>query len=63
MKKYVSERGFLTEEGKLLVHRFSTEVEEILNIASSENELRLVGSILDSIIGNKVASRIQRTKK
>lgn len=63
MRKYITERGFLTEEGKLLVHRFSTEIEEILNIASDENQLRLVGAILDSIVGNKVATRVQKLKK
>jgi len=60
MNKYVNEKGFLTDDGKLFVRRFSVEVEEILRIASTENELRLVGSILGSIIGDKVASLVQK---
>jgi hypothetical protein len=62
MKKYITERGFLTDEGKSLVHRFSSEIEDILNIASNENELRLVGSILSSIVGTKVTNKVQKSK-
>ena len=60
MKKYISEQGFLTEDGKNLVNKFSFEADEILKLTSNENELRLIGSILNSIIGNKILSKIKK---
>jgi hypothetical protein len=55
---FVNERGFLTDEGKLLAARFKSEIGDILRIATNENELRLVGSILNSIVGDIVAGKV-----
>ena len=59
MNKFVNERGFLTDEGKIFVGSFKNEVDKILKIANSENELRLIGSILNSMIGDSVANIIK----
>lgn len=61
-KEFVDERGFLTQEGKLLANRFSVEIDGILMLARSENELRLLGSILSSIVGDKVASHVRQER-
>jgi len=60
MNLYVNERGFLTDEGKLIATRFRSEISDILGIASNESELRLIGSILNSIIGDIVANKINK---
>lgn len=60
----VNDTGFLNDEAKQFVNeRFVKEVKTLLNFANSESELRIIGSILNSIIGNAVAARVQDAKK
>jgi len=66
MKKFsdiVDERGFLRKDAKQFVNeRLVKELNIILRFAESENELRILGSILKTVVGDIVSSKIQENK-
>jgi hypothetical protein len=61
---YVDERGVLHKDAREYVRaRFDKEVAAILNISETENETRILGSILNSIIGDMIANKVDEIKK
>lgn len=57
--RFINEQGFLTAEGKTFVEdNFGKALDTLLDIAKSENDLRLIGSVLSNIIGAKIADKI-----
>jgi hypothetical protein len=61
--RFITEQGFLTAEGKAFVQdNFGKSVDALLDIAKSESDLRLIGSVLANIIGTKIADRIVASK-
>ena len=59
----VDERGFLKKGAKEFVNeRLIKELNTLLRYAKSENELRILGSILKNVVGDVVSSRIQENK-
>jgi hypothetical protein len=60
----VQDNGFLTETGKQLVaEKFDPATKEILDIAMTDNQKRILGSILSNLIGKTVANAIQETNR
>lgn len=63
MKLY-NETGFFTEEGKKFVaETMGYEVRKLLEIATTKEEARILGSLLANYIGNMVSDKIQDLKK
>jgi hypothetical protein len=59
MDRFINERGQLTAEGKAYVEEyFGKAVSDLLKIGTTDNQIRLIGSVLSSIIGDKVANVI-----
>lgn len=62
--KFVDERGVLLPEAKkYIMERFGKETLILLNIGTNENEYRVIGSILSSIVNDLTSAKIQETKK
>lgn len=58
-KDAVKGNGFLSDAGQQLVNQqFMPAIQEILNVAQSENEARILGGILSNLIGKEVANII-----
>lgn len=56
----VKDNGFLTKAGeKLVAEKFEPATKEILDIATTENQKRIIGGILQNIIGKTVSNIIQ----
>lgn len=61
--KFLDEKGSLSVEAKRYVNdKFSHSVDDILNIAESESDLRIIGSLLSSLIGEKVSMKVLKFK-
>ena len=62
MKDFFNGNGVLTEEGKTLLLDFNTALDNLMasdNVMDmTENDLRLLGSYLSSVIGNRISKRI-----
>lgn len=55
----LDEKGNFNKETRELVEaHFAKEFKKILSIAKTENELRIVGSLLMGMIGNQVTNLI-----
>lgn len=59
MKLY-DERGFLNEEGKKATKDFREIVKNLIAAGSSENEKKLIGSLLSNVIGDEVAKEVYK---
>jgi len=63
MSRWVKETGFLNEEGEQAVQGFKDALEMLLNQpeaqAMSEGELRTLGCVLQSIVGNTMSNRLR----
>lgn len=57
-KKYFTETGFLTPEGKELISGFEAEITKILNQVDGEQPVRIMGSILTKLVGEAVSSKL-----
>jgi hypothetical protein len=54
--RLIDERGFFTKEGKTHVDEcIGKAIDDLLRIASTPNQTRLIAAALKSMIGNKVA--------
>jgi len=59
----VNERGFLQDDAKRFVkERFGKEISVLLGFAHTENELRIMSSLLKNIIADAVSDKIQEIK-
>jgi virulence-associated protein VapD len=59
MKQIFNQQGFLTQEGAVFVKdNFVAGVDKVLNTASNEDELKVIGSILSNIIGAKISEKL-----
>ena len=62
MNKYnqlIQENGFLTKSGEQEIkEKFLPTIKHFLDMAGSENELRIVGSVLSNIIGKEVLDMV-----
>lgn len=59
MSKLYKENGFLSEYGDSVFSEYlDKEVNVLLNSASNENELRLIGSLIAKRVGDIVSNRI-----
>jgi hypothetical protein len=59
MERFINQQGRLTAEGKAYVNEyFGKAVDDLLKIATTDNQTRLIGSVLNSIIGDKIANLI-----
>lgn len=62
MSKMFKENGLLSQEGERVFKEIlDNKINVILNQATSEQELRILGSLLHSRIGDAVADRIRDT--
>jgi hypothetical protein len=63
MNDLINDQGFLTNEGKALFQaRFGKEVDNLFKIAKDQNQLRVIASILNKIIGDKVADLVAKNE-
>jgi len=66
MKKFsdfVNERGFPTDAAKKLLKAFfCKEVSACLNVAATENQVRVMGSVLKNVVGDMVSERLEELK-
>jgi hypothetical protein len=61
MNEFITETGFLTEDGKRLVNQFEVQIQEALMVPQTESEKRLVGSILKSLVDDAISKSIRRS--
>jgi len=60
----LDEKGNFNEETRKLVEaHFAKEIKKILGMAKNDNELRIIGSLLMSMIGNQVCDFIVKNDK
>ena len=66
MKKFsdfVNDRGFPTEDTKrFFKERLCREVATCLRFAGTENRVRVMGSVLKTVIGDMVSARLEELK-
>jgi hypothetical protein len=59
----ITEQGFLSNEGKEQIKPFITEVMKLLAYAKSEQELRILGSVLSQALGDEISTIVSKTLK
>ena len=60
----INEKGNIQEEASVFIkEKFIKEVNSLLNFAEDESQLRLIGSVLNSIIQDMVSKRVVDSKK
>jgi hypothetical protein len=60
----VNEQGFLTKEGQAFVdEKIGFGIDEFLETATSEIQMRILGSVLAKYIGDMVASKLTSQKQ
>jgi len=66
MKKFsdfVNDRGFPTEDTKrFFKERLCRELATCLRFAGTENQVRVMGSVLKTVIGDMVSARLEELK-
>lgn len=61
MNELIDNQGFLTKEGKAVFQsRFGKEIDNLLKMAKNENQLRIIASILNKIVGDKVIELVAK---
>lgn len=56
----IKENGFLSKSGEqLMAEKLTPAIKELLQIGTTENEIRIIGSILSNLIGKEVINTIQ----
>lgn len=64
MKKLFTESGFLSDFGEGNFAQFlDGEILHLLNEANSEDEIRIIGSLIQHRVGNLIADQILKKKK
>lgn len=62
--RFVNEQGRLYDDAKKFIDEtFTKEVRSLLRNCNTENELRIMGSVLVSIIGEAVSQDVQKLNK
>lgn len=62
--RFVNEQGRLHDDAKKFVDEtFTKEVKLLLKNCNTESELRIMGSVLASIIGEAVSQNVQKLNK
>ena len=60
-KEIIKSNGFLTDQGQQLVNQqFMPAVKELLAVAESENQVRIIGSLLSNLIGKEVTNMVAK---
>lgn len=60
-KDIITDQGFLSENGKkVLQEKFLPAVQELLTLTTSENEIRVMSSVLSNLIGKTTANLVQQ---
>jgi len=60
MNEFITETGFLTEDGRRLINQFEVQIYEALMVPKTENEKRLVGAVLKSVVEECVIKSIRK---
>ncbi len=59
----INEQGFLHEKAeKYFKERFCREVSSILRFGNSDNEFRIIGSVLKKIINDMICNKVNEIK-